>query len=99
MLTANVLTKDMVSDYISLWEMVKKNGVFDINSLDEDLLYYLWGVKNISDSLIAELFGVKKETIRRMRYKYDIKLQSVVAFQVCEKMQNILNEMKPTITF
>lgn len=101
MLTANVLTKDiaMVSDYITLYEMVKENGVFDINTLDEELLYYLWGVKNISDSLIAELYGVTKETIRRLRYKYDIKLYSVVSFQACEVMQSVIDAMKSSKTF
>lgn len=99
MQTVNVLTKDMVSNYDALREMVQKNGVFDINTLDKDLLYYLWGVKNISDSMIGDLYGVKKEIIRRLRYKYDMKLYSVLSYQACEIMQSVLDAMKPNTTF
>lgn len=101
MQTANVLTKEkaMVSDFSTLSEITKKDGVFDINTLDEELLYYLWGERCMSDSIIGILYGVNKETIRRLRYKYDIKLYSVVSFQACEMMQSMIESMKPNTTF
>ena len=77
MFTDCSIAKERVSIYEKYEKLKKEKGKLSLDMLTIEDLYQMWSVENYSDTCIGDLFNVEKEEIRKLRYKYDIKLQNV----------------------
>lgn len=91
MFTDCSIAKERVSIYEKYEKLKKEKGKLSLDILTIEDLYQMWGVENHPDSCIAEIFDVKKEDIRKLRYKYDIKQHIVIANQVSLALEEAFN--------
>lgn len=93
------IAKERSSVYEKYQELKKEKGHLSLDMLTIEDLYQMWSEEYHSDSTIASLFDVKKEDIRRLRYKYDIKMQNIIAMKTTLALEEAFNAYRQLSKF